>query len=31
MRVAETLPEHTRTLFDRYHLFDLAFKVGAGP
>jgi uncharacterized protein (DUF2252 family) len=23
----ETLPEHTRTLFDRYHFFDLAFKV----
>jgi uncharacterized protein (DUF2252 family) len=23
----ETLPEHTRTLFDRFHLFDLAFKV----
>jgi len=23
----ETLPEHTRTLFDRYHFFDLAIKV----
>jgi Uncharacterized protein conserved in bacteria (DUF2252) len=23
----ETLPEHTRTLFDRFHFFDLAFKV----
>jgi uncharacterized protein (DUF2252 family) len=23
----ETLPEQTRTLFDRYHFFDLAFKV----
>ncbi len=23
----ESLPEHTRTLFDRYHFFDLAFKV----
>jgi uncharacterized protein (DUF2252 family) len=23
----ETLPEHTRTLFDRYHFFDLAMKV----
>jgi len=23
----ETLPEHTRTLFDRFHLFDLAVKV----
>lgn len=23
----ETLPEHTRTLFDRYRFFDLAFKV----
>jgi uncharacterized protein (DUF2252 family) len=23
----ETLPEHTRTLFDRYHFFDVAFKV----
>jgi uncharacterized protein (DUF2252 family) len=23
----DTLPEHTRTLFDRYHFFDLAFKV----
>ncbi len=23
----ETLPEHTRTLFDRYHFFDIAFKV----
>ena len=26
-RPGETLPEHTRTLFDRYHFFDLAFKV----
>jgi uncharacterized protein (DUF2252 family) len=23
----ETLPEHTRTLFDRFHFFDIAFKV----
>jgi hypothetical protein len=23
----ETLPEHTRTLFDRFRFFDLAFKV----
>ena len=23
----ETLPEQTRTLFDRFHFFDLAFKV----
>lgn len=23
----ETLQEHTRTLFDRFHFFDLAFKV----
>ena len=23
----ETLPEHTRTLFDRFHFFDLAMKV----
>jgi uncharacterized protein (DUF2252 family) len=23
----ESLPEHTRTLFDRFHLFDLAIKV----
>jgi uncharacterized protein (DUF2252 family) len=23
----ESLPEHTRTLFDRFHFFDLAFKV----
>ncbi len=23
----ETLPEHTRILFDRFHFFDLAFKV----
>jgi uncharacterized protein (DUF2252 family) len=23
----ETLPEHTRTLFDRFHFFDLTFKV----
>ena len=23
----ETLPEHTRTLFDRFHYFDMAFKV----
>jgi uncharacterized protein (DUF2252 family) len=23
----ETLPEHMRTLFDRFHFFDLAFKV----
>jgi uncharacterized protein (DUF2252 family) len=23
----ETLPEHIRTLFDRFHFFDLAFKV----
>lgn len=23
----ESLPEHTRTLFDRFHLFDLAMKV----
>ena len=23
----DTLPEHTRTLFDRFHFFDLAFKV----
>ncbi|MFO1397874.1 MAG: DUF2252 domain-containing protein [Burkholderiales bacterium] len=23
----ESLAEHTRTLFDRYHFFDLAFKV----
>ena len=23
----ETLPEHTRVLFDRYHYFDLAMKV----
>jgi uncharacterized protein (DUF2252 family) len=23
----ETLPEHTRTLFDRFHFFDLAVKV----
>ncbi len=23
----DTLPEHTRRLFDRYHFFDLAFKV----
>jgi uncharacterized protein (DUF2252 family) len=27
----ESLPEHVRTLFDRYHFFDLAFKaVGVG-
>jgi uncharacterized protein (DUF2252 family) len=27
----ESLPEHTRTLFDRFHLLDLAFKaVGVG-
>ena len=23
----ESLPEHTRTLFDRFHFFDLAIKV----
>jgi uncharacterized protein (DUF2252 family) len=23
----ESLPEHTRTLFDRFHLFDMAIKV----
>jgi uncharacterized protein (DUF2252 family) len=23
----ESLPEHTRTLFDRFHFFDVAFKV----
>ena len=23
----ESLPEHTRTLFDRYHFFDIAIKV----
>ena len=23
----ETLPEHTRTLFDRFYFFDIAFKV----
>jgi uncharacterized protein (DUF2252 family) len=23
----ETLPEHTRTLFDRFHFFDMALKV----
>jgi uncharacterized protein (DUF2252 family) len=23
----ESLPEHTRTLFDRFHFFDIAFKV----
>ena len=23
----ESLPEHTRSLFDRFHFFDLAFKV----
>jgi uncharacterized protein (DUF2252 family) len=23
----ESLPEHTRTLFDRFHFFDFAFKV----
>ena len=23
----ETLPEHTRTLFDRFHFFDIAFNV----
>jgi uncharacterized protein (DUF2252 family) len=27
----KTLPEHTQTLFDRFHFFDLAFKaVGVG-
>jgi uncharacterized protein (DUF2252 family) len=26
-RYRESLPEHTRTLFDRYHFFDIAFKV----
>lgn len=23
----ETVPEHTRTLFDRFHFFDMAIKV----
>jgi uncharacterized protein (DUF2252 family) len=28
----ESLPEHTRTLFDRYHFFDYAINVGSvGP
>src|SRR5271165_616992 len=30
-RYRESLPEHVRTLFDRFHLFDLAIKaVGVG-
>ena len=26
-RYRKSLPEHVRTLFDRFHLFDLAIKV----